>query len=122
MLTMLSAPIGPKPNRMIKFNVEDRVGTIVIERASAGNAFTEEMVRQLGEIGREFGAERGAADRPRFARGWAERARRHGGGNSSHAAFARPSRRARLQALSACRWQNAVRGPLGLRACGTYAI
>jgi enoyl-CoA hydratase/carnithine racemase len=50
MLTMLSAPIGPKPNRMIKFNVEDRVGTIVIERASAGNAFTEEMVRQLGEI------------------------------------------------------------------------
>jgi enoyl-CoA hydratase/carnithine racemase len=35
---------------MLKFNVEDRVGTIVIERASAGNAFTEEMVRQLGEI------------------------------------------------------------------------
>src|ERR1700747_118837 len=35
---------------MLKFNVEDRVGTIVIERASAGNAFTGEMVRQLGEI------------------------------------------------------------------------
>src|SRR5262249_47252249 len=31
-------------------NVEDRVGTIVIERASAGNVVTEEMVRQLGEI------------------------------------------------------------------------
>jgi len=43
-------------------------------------------------------------------------------GNSSHAAFARPSRRSRLQALSACRWQNAARGPLGLRACGTHAI
>jgi len=35
---------------MLNFNVEDRVGTIVIERASAGNAFTEAMVRQLGEI------------------------------------------------------------------------
>jgi enoyl-CoA hydratase/isomerase-like protein len=35
---------------MLKFNVEGRVGTIVIERASAGNAFTGEMVRQLGEI------------------------------------------------------------------------
>jgi hypothetical protein len=35
---------------MLKFNVEDRVGTIVIERASAGNAFTGEMVRQLGKI------------------------------------------------------------------------
>jgi enoyl-CoA hydratase/carnithine racemase len=39
-----------KQNRMLNFNVEDRVGTIVIERASAGNAFTEAMVRQLGEI------------------------------------------------------------------------
>ena len=35
---------------MLKFNVEDRVGTIVIERASEGNAFTGEIVRQLGEI------------------------------------------------------------------------
>src|SRR6516162_8621085 len=33
-----------KQNRMLNFNVEDRVGTIVIERASAGNAFTEAMV------------------------------------------------------------------------------
>src|SRR5215831_8117581 len=39
-----------KQNRMLNFNVEDRVGTIVIERVSAGNAFTEAMVRQLGEI------------------------------------------------------------------------
>src|SRR5262249_47805610 len=37
-----------KQNRMLNFNVEDRVGTIVIERVSAGNAFTEAMVRQLG--------------------------------------------------------------------------
>ena len=35
---------------MLKFNVEDRVGTIVIERALAGNAVTEEMVRELGGI------------------------------------------------------------------------
>src|SRR5262245_11479910 len=39
-----------KQNRMLNFNVEDRVGPIVIERVSAGNAFTEAMVRQLGEI------------------------------------------------------------------------
>ena len=35
---------------MLKFDVEDRVGRIVIGRASMGNALTEEMVRQLGEI------------------------------------------------------------------------
>jgi hypothetical protein len=35
---------------MLKFNVGDRVGTVVIERGSAGNAFTGEMIRQLGEI------------------------------------------------------------------------
>jgi enoyl-CoA hydratase/carnithine racemase len=32
---------------MIKFRVQDRVGTIVIERAAAANAFTGEMVGQL---------------------------------------------------------------------------
>jgi enoyl-CoA hydratase/carnithine racemase len=35
---------------MIKFDVQDRVGKIVIDRASAGNAVTGEMGRQLGEI------------------------------------------------------------------------
>jgi len=39
-----------KQNRMLNFNFEDRVGTIVIERVSAGNSFNEAMVRQLGEI------------------------------------------------------------------------
>jgi enoyl-CoA hydratase/carnithine racemase len=35
---------------MLKFEVKNRVGTIVIERASAGNAFTAQMIRRLGEI------------------------------------------------------------------------
>jgi methylglutaconyl-CoA hydratase len=35
---------------MLNFKVENRVGEIVIARASAANAFTGEMVRQLGEI------------------------------------------------------------------------
>jgi enoyl-CoA hydratase/carnithine racemase len=38
---------------MLKFKIEDRVGTIVIDRASAGNAFTGEMILQLGEIMRQ---------------------------------------------------------------------
>jgi enoyl-CoA hydratase/carnithine racemase len=32
---------------MIKYEVQDRVGKIVIERASTANAFTAEMIRQL---------------------------------------------------------------------------
>jgi enoyl-CoA hydratase/carnithine racemase len=35
---------------MLRFEFEERVGRIVIERAPAANAFTGEMVRQLGEI------------------------------------------------------------------------
>jgi enoyl-CoA hydratase/carnithine racemase len=35
---------------MIKYTVANRVGEIVIGRASAGSAFAGEMVRQLGEI------------------------------------------------------------------------
>jgi enoyl-CoA hydratase/carnithine racemase len=42
---------------MLKFHVEDRVGTIMMERASAGNAFTGEMIRQLGEIMRRAAQE-----------------------------------------------------------------
>jgi enoyl-CoA hydratase/carnithine racemase len=42
---------------MLKFHVEDRVGTIMMERASAGNAFTGEMIRQIGEIMRRAAQE-----------------------------------------------------------------
>jgi len=38
---------------MLKFEVKDRVGSIVIERASAGNAFTADTIRQLGAIMRQ---------------------------------------------------------------------
>jgi enoyl-CoA hydratase/carnithine racemase len=35
---------------MLDFQIEDRVGRIVITRAEAGNAFTGAMVQQLGEM------------------------------------------------------------------------
>jgi enoyl-CoA hydratase/carnithine racemase len=38
---------GRKVESMIEFKASNRVGEIVIERASAGNAFTGDMVRQL---------------------------------------------------------------------------
>lgn len=38
---------------MLQFKIEGRVGEIVINRPDAGNAFTGEMARQLGEIMRE---------------------------------------------------------------------
>ena len=38
---------------MLEFKAADRVGEIVIRRPAAGNAFTGEMARQLGEIMRE---------------------------------------------------------------------
>jgi len=42
-----------KTTRMLKFKIENRVGSIVIERASTGNAFTADMIPQLGEVMRQ---------------------------------------------------------------------
>ena len=38
---------------MLQFKADGRIGEIVINRPDAGNAFTGEMARQLGEIMRE---------------------------------------------------------------------
>jgi enoyl-CoA hydratase/carnithine racemase len=38
---------------MLEFNIADRVGTIVIRRPEAGNAFTGAMARRLGEYMRQ---------------------------------------------------------------------
>ena len=38
---------------MLQFNADGRVAEIVINRPGAGNAFTGEMARQLGQIMRE---------------------------------------------------------------------